>query len=182
MSSPLGDESGEGVPRSSGRENCGPAQHPGRYPESAVADSPILGLGTCFVARFVLAYAPTANDPEVSGRIGILESAQERLNRIVELPARRFTVNAQHRDASGFQRGKAQRIGEIGIKAYKKSPLPDANGEELLICRARQSLLEDCRHVVSGRSERRRDALTQILVEFDPHATSTKGPEARRAP
>lgn len=91
-------------------------------------------------------------------------------------------MNAKHRNASGFQRIKAQWIGEVGIKAYEKSPLLDANAEELLICRARQTLLEDCRHVVSGRSERRCDALTQILVEFDPHATSTKGPEARRAP
>ena len=118
----------------------------------------------------------------MSGRIRIRESVQQRLNRIVELAAGRFTVNAKHNDASGFQRVKAQWISEIGIKAYKNSSLPDANAEELLICRACQSLLEDCRHVVPSRSERRRDALTQILVEFDPHATSTKGPEARRAP
>ena len=151
---------------------------PGMYPETDIADSPVSRI----VARLVLAYAPTANDPEVSGRIGILESACKRLNRIVELTARWLTVNAEHRDASGFHRVKAQRIGEIGVKAYKKSSLADAHVEEALICRAGQSLLEDGRHVVPRRSERRRDALTQVLVEFDPHATSTKGPEARRAP
>ena len=85
------------------------------YPEAAVSDSLILGIRACFVARFVLPYAPTANDPEVSGRIGIFESAQERINRIVELDAHRFTVNAKHRNASGFQRIKAQWISEIGI-------------------------------------------------------------------
>ena len=151
-------------------------------PETAIADSLVPRIGTFFVAWLVLAYTSTADDPEVSGRIGIREGVQKRLNRIVELAARRFTVNAEHRDASGFQRVKAKRIGEIGIKAHKKSSLPDANGEELSICRTRQSLLEHRRYVVPSRSERRRDALTQILVEFDPHATSTKGPEARRAP
>ena len=54
-------------------------------------------IGAFFVARLVLAYAPTANDPEVSGGIGTLESAQKRLNGVVELTARRFTANAEHR-------------------------------------------------------------------------------------
>ena len=112
----------------------------------------------------------------------MIEGAQERLNGIVELTARRFTANTEHRDASGLQRIKAQWIGEIGIKAHKKSQLPGANGEELLICSPRQPLLVHRRNVVPSCAESLCDALSQILVEFDPHATSTKGPEARRAP
>ena len=76
-------------------------------------DSPVSRISAFVVAWLVLAYAPAANDPEVSGRIGVLESVQKRLNRIVELTARRFTVNAEHRDTSNFHRVK----GEIRIEA-----------------------------------------------------------------
>lgn len=151
-------------------------------PEATGAASPVSTIGAFFVARLVLAYAPTADDPEVGGRIRMLESAQERSNGIVELTESRFTANTEHGDAGGFQRIKAQWIGEIGIKADKKSPLADASREELLICRARQPLLVHRRDVVPSCPEGLRDALSQILVEFDPHATSTKGPEASRAP
>lgn len=151
-------------------------------PRDAWSTSRVSTIGAFFVARLVLAYPPTAYDPEVSGRIRMLESAQKRSNGIVELTERRFTANAEHRDAGGFHRIKAQWIREIGIKAHKKSLLTDANGEELLICRARQPLLVDRRDVVPSCPEGFCGALSQILVEFDPHATSTKGPEARRAP
>lgn len=151
-------------------------------PETATAVSPGSTIGAFLVARLVLAYAPTPNDPEVSGWIRMVESAQKRLNGIVELTASRFTANAEHSDAWRFHRIKAQWIGKVGIKAHKKSPLDDANGEELLICRARQPLLVHRRDVVPRCSERRCYALSQVLVKFDPHATSTKGPDARRAP
>ena len=70
----------------------------------------------------------------------------------------------------------------VRVKAHKNSSLVDANGEELLICRARQLLLVHRRDVVPSCSERRGYALSQVLVKFDPHATSTNGAEARRAP
>lgn len=136
-----------------GQDELASGQHPEMYYETAGAASPVSTTRAVVVAHRVLADAPTADDPEVSGGISVLKSAHKRPNGIVELSASWFAANAEHRDAAGCQGIEAQWICEIGIETHKKPPLAHANGEKLLICRTRQPLRVPRRDVVASCSE-----------------------------
>lgn len=158
-------------------EQGGPRPQP-----ASCGASPRPPSGVFFGTRRVLAHALTANHPEVTRDIRMLEGVEKCSRGVVEFIASRLAVNAKHRDARRFQRVKAQWIGEVDVEADEKSALTDTNVEDLLICPAGQLLLVDRGDIVPRGPKGLSGATSQVLVELDPHATSTNGPEARRAP
>lgn len=85
-----------------GQDELASGQHPEMYYETAGAASPVSTTRAVVVAHRVLADAPTANDPEVSGGISVLKSAHKRPNGIVELSASWFAANAEQPRCRGM--------------------------------------------------------------------------------
>lgn len=83
---------------------------------------------------------------------------------------------------ASIERIKAQWIGEVDVEADQKTPFTNAHVEDLLIGRASQLLLVDRGDIVPSCPKGLSGATSEVLVELDPHATSTNGPEASRAP